>query len=366
MSLYRTFLRPLLFRLDPETAHNMMSNVANTLPIVVRYVGRNGAKSYHDKRLETEICGIRLDNPVGLAAGFDKGGRALDVLHVVGFGYTEVGTVTGQQQEGNRKPRVFRCPQDYALINRMGFNSEGSERVAHRLKSKSPRIPVGINIGKTRIVPLDKATDDYLFSLGNLFEFADYIVINVSSPNTPGLRTLQEGDRLYPLLKTLKVRSEGLAGDYKKESVPPMFVKIAPDLTEGAIDEVIQVVEQASVDGIIATNTTIDKSELGVPTSELGGISGRPLTAKARQVVGYIHRKTDGRVPIIGVGGIMDANDAYYMVRAGASAIQLGTGLVYGGWELVDEIKRGLIARMERDGIANIGDLVGVDAKLVI
>ncbi len=363
MSVYRSILQPLLFRLDPEIVHDIASGVANRFSGVVRYVAVDGLRSYYDKRLETDICGIKLDNPVGIAAGFDKGGRAVDVLHAIGFGYTEVGTVTGQMQVGNSRPRIFRYPRDFALINRMGFNSEGSERVAHRLKGKLPIIPVGINIGKTKVVPLDRAVEDYLFSLGNLFPFADYIVINVSSPNTPGLRTLQEGDRLYPLLDTLKRKSEALAEEHKKDHVPPMFVKIAPDLAENAIDEVIQVVDQTKADGIIATNTTIDKSTLTTPTSEIGGISGRPLTQRSRQVVAYIHRKTDGKIPIIGVGGIMDANDAYYMIRAGATAVQIGTGLVYGGWELVDEIKVGITTRMERDGISSVRDLIGTDAR---
>lgn len=363
MSLYRTVLQSFLFRLDPETVHNVAIGAADRFSNTLRYFSGDGRRVYHDDRLKTEICGINLVNPIGLAAGFDKGGRAVDVLDVFGFGYTEVGTVTGQMQVGNPRPRIFRYPRDYALINRMGFNSEGSERVAQRLREKSPRIPVGINIGKTKTVSLDNVADDYLFSLDNLFEFADYIVINVSSPNTLGLRTLQEGSRLRPLLIALKRRSEDLATNYKMETVPPMFVKISPDLENGAIDEVIQVVDQAHVDGIIATNTTIDKSTLTTPTSEIGGISGRPLTHRAREVVGYIYRETGGRIPIIGVGGIMDANDAYYMIRAGATSIQVGTGLVYGGLELVDEIKRGLVARMDRDGIFTIKDLVGVDSK---
>ena len=362
MSVY-SILRPALFRLDPETAHNVASGIADRFSGPIRYLAGDGLRSYYDRRLETDICGVTVDNPVGLAAGFDKGGKAVDVLHVVGFGYTEVGTVTGQRQDGNPRPRIFRYPRDLALINRMGFNSEGSEVVSRRLKRKSPKIPVGINIGKSRDVPLDRAVDDYLFSLGNLFGFADYIVINVSSPNTPGLRALQEGDRLYPLLDTLKKRSEALSEDYKKDRVPPMLVKVSPDLTQEAIDEVIQVIDQAHVDGIIATNTTVDKSPPAPPTNETGGISGRPLTRRSREVVGHIYKRTQGGLPIIGVGGIMDADDAYYMLRAGASAVQVGTGLVYGGWELVDEIKRGLIARMERDGIHTIKDLVGIDIK---
>ncbi len=360
MSVYRT-IRPLVFQLPPETAHNIVAGIADRFSGPIKYLAGDGLRSYYDRRLETDICGITVTNPVGLAAGFDKGGRTVDVLHVVGFGYTEVGTVTGQQQDGNPRPRIFRYPRDHALINRMGFNSEGSERVALRLKGKSPRIPVGINIGKNKDVPLDRAVENYLFSLDNLFPFASYIVVNVSSPNTPGLRTLQEGDRLYPLLSNLKRRSAELADEHKKDHIPPMFVKISPDLADEDTDEVIQVVKQTRVDGIIATNTTVDTSVLDA--NETGGISGRPLTEKARQAVKHIYRKTNGEMPIIGVGGIMDADDAYNMIRAGASAIQLGTGLVYGGWGLADEIKRGLIARMERDGVPTIKDLVGVDIK---
>lgn len=363
MSVYRRLLRPLVFRLDPETAHNIASGVANRLSPAVKYVSGDGSRSYHNDRLRTDICGIEVDNPVGLAAGFDKGGRAVDVYHAIGLGFGELGSVTGQPQPGNKKSRIFRYPQDFALINRMGFNSEGSVAVGRRLRAKSPQVPIGINIGKTKAVPLDKAVDDYLFSLDNLFPFADYLTINVSSPNTLGLRTLQEGAKLYPLLIAIRERSEGLAADYNKKNIPPIFVKIAPDLADSAIDEVIQVVDQAKINGIIATNTTIDKSTLRTPTSEIGGISGRPLTLRAREVVAYIYKKSSGRIFIIGVGGLMDANDVYYMIRAGANAIQLGTGLVYGGWELVDEVKQGLVTRMDRDGVANVRDLVGIDSK---
>jgi dihydroorotate dehydrogenase len=332
VTLYERTLRTALFRLggDPETVHvrtlralaTISRQPATLAPLRKRYF-------LSDPVL---VGGVRFANRVGLAAGLDKDGIALDAWPALGFGSVEVGTVTAKPQPGNDKPRLFRLPSSGAIINRMGFNNAGATVLASRLsvRGRLP-VPLGISIGKSKVTPLAGATEDYLVSLRQLQKYADYIAINVSSPNTPGLRSLAGKAELTELLSALRA-----------ESSVPLFVKVAPDLTEVAIGELLGVCLEHGVAGIIATNTTIDRSALNAVDvkrgEEGGGLSGRPLTARAREVVRFVHTEGAGALPVIGVGGIMTAGDALRMFDAGAAAVQLYTGFIYGGPTLVRAI----------------------------
>ncbi|MBP2323992.1 dihydroorotate dehydrogenase [Kibdelosporangium banguiense] len=290
------------------------------------------------------VFGVRFPNSVGLAAGMDKDGVALAAWPALGFGFVEVGTVTAVAQAGNEKPRLFRLPESAAIINRMGFNNSGAEALAERL-ARGPRlrVPLGISIGKSKVVPVEQAVEDYRTSLRALYQYGDYFAVNVSSPNTPGLRGLQDRAALSELLAELSLECKALAE--RERSVPrPLLVKIAPDLTDDAIGEVLQVCDQHGISGIIATNTTLSRDGLAADDQHLagqaGGLSGRPLTERAREVVTFVHKETGGRLPIIGVGGIMEVDDAARMFDAGASLVQLYTGFIYGGPGLVRRISR--------------------------
>ncbi|MGA8657994.1 MAG: quinone-dependent dihydroorotate dehydrogenase [Chthoniobacterales bacterium] len=333
MRFYEAFLRPLLFLLDPEAAHHFaigllqeLSRAPFLLSLLARPAGRN---------LEREVFGLRFPNPIGLAAGFDKNGVALPAWASLGFGFVEIGTVTALPQPGNPKPRIFRLPELEALINRLGFNNEGAERIGCRLealrdRNSRPGIPVGINIGKSRITPLEQASDDYVRSFRRLRDLGDYFVLNVSSPNTPGLRQLQERDALENLFKA--IQDEGHS--------KPLLVKIAPDLTAEQIDDVIELAEAHQLAGLIAANTTIDHSRVPANRREQGGLSGRPLRERALEILQYIRKRT--RLPVIAVGGIMSADDAKARFDAGADLIQIFTGFVYRGPALVGEIARAI------------------------
>jgi dihydroorotate dehydrogenase len=324
-------LRPLFFRLDPETAHHFAMFWLEHLPSFLLELFAAGA----DKRLEREVFGLKFPNPVGLAAGFDKNAEALRAWQALGFGFVEAGTITARAQPGNPKPRVFRIPEHEALINRMGFNNDGSEVIARRLgmlkaSGRWPSIPIGINIGKSRVTPLEEATADYLFSFEKLFAAGDYFVLNVSSPNTPGLRTLQNRGALEELFKAVQEKN------FAKLAPKPLLVKIAPDLEFAQIEEILGIVEAHKLAGIVATNTTLDHS--GVPESERreGGLSGKPLRQRATEIVRFIASKS--RVPIVAAGGIFDADSALEKLDAGASLIQIYTGFIYRGPALVKEI----------------------------
>jgi dihydroorotate dehydrogenase len=290
------------------------------------------------------VFGVRFPNAVGLAAGMDKDGVALSAWPALGFGFVEVGTVTAIAQPGNDKPRLFRLPDSEAIINRMGFNNAGADALARRLlhRSKS-KVPLGISIGKSKVVPVEQAVEDYRTSLRALYQYGDYFAVNVSSPNTPGLRGLQDRAALSELLAELSLECKALA-ERERSAPRPLLVKIAPDLTEEAIAEVLQVCDEHGISGIIATNTTLARDGLKPKDQHLaeqaGGLSGRPLTERAREVVTFVHKETGGRLPIIGVGGIMDVDDAARMFDAGASLVQLYTGFIYGGPGLVRRISR--------------------------
>jgi dihydroorotate dehydrogenase len=331
---YRRLAGTVLFRLgggDAEAAHETTLRWlarAGPRPALLRALTRR-----YGVAAPTEVFGVPFPNPVGVAAGLDKDGRALPVWPALGFGFTEVGTVTRHAQPGNDRPRLFRLPASEAIINRMGFNNRGAAALADRLARYGPLpTPLGISLGKSKVTPLDRAVEDYVESLRLLRPYADYVAVNVSSPNTPGLRSLQDREQLAELLGALRA----VAG------ATPVLVKIAPDLTEHAIGEVLEVCAYTGVAGLIATNTTIGRDGLTPADAglgeEAGGLSGRPLTAKALSVVSFVTRRSP--VPVIGVGGILDVDDATRMFDAGASLVQLYTGLIYRGPYLVRAVAR--------------------------
>ncbi len=341
-ALYRRVLRPLFFQLDAETAHHL---AMSTLVLAERLRFPLGlihtlAGARRDPRLERTVFGVRFPNPVGLAAGFDKNGLALAAWEALGFGFVEAGTLTAQAQPGNPRPRIFRVPQARGLINRLGFNNGGADAAAARFAAlraagRWPSIPVGINLGKSKATPLERATEDYVESLGKLHAHGDYFVLNVSSPNTPGLRTLQGRDELDALLRAVQAKNRALP------TPRPMLVKIAPDLGFEQIEEVLGLAQAHALVGIVATNTTVAHSSLppGVP-KEQGGLSGAPLRARSTEVVRFLAARTP--LPIIAVGGVSDAASAREKLDAGAALVQLYTGFVYGGPTTVPEICAGL------------------------
>ncbi|MCA2214647.1 quinone-dependent dihydroorotate dehydrogenase [Jidongwangia harbinensis] len=331
MSAFEHTLRPVLFRVgggDAEAAHEFtLRRLAGLGPRALAVLRRRYATA-----APVEAFGVRFPNPVGLAAGMDKNGVALPAWPALGFGFVEVGTVTAHAQPGNDRPRLFRLRDSEAVINRMGFNNAGAAALAERLAGAGPLgVPLGISLGKSKVTPLADAVQDYLASYQLLRPYADYIAVNVSSPNTPGLRTLQDKSSLSALLSALVGKV-------------PVLVKIAPDLTEPAIAELLEVCLAAGAAGVIATNTTLARDGLSDAdrprATEAGGLSGRPLTERARKVVHFVHTETGGRLPIIGVGGILDPDDAARMFDAGASLVQLYTGFIYRGPALVKAVAR--------------------------
>jgi dihydroorotate dehydrogenase len=314
----------------------------------------------NDPRLKVSIGTLTCPNPVGMAAGFDTTGELAGILPSFGFGFLELGTFTPLQQEGQRRPRLFRYRKEKALINRMGFSNPGIKAAAEMLKekiNKDHRVPIGINIGKGRNTPLDEAVDDYLTAFEVAFPHADYVAVNVSSPNTPNLRDLQAAKHLKAIMSRLVDKNRALA-EAMGEPPKPIFTKVSPDLHEETLEEVAQVGLELGI-GIIATNTTIDHSSLKNRRKEEGGLSGRPLREKSNHILKRLYSLTKGAVPLIGVGGIFSAEDAYEKIRLGASLIQIYTGWIYEGPGLLPKINRGLLRLMERDGIKTIKDAVG-------
>jgi dihydroorotate dehydrogenase len=363
--IYRRALRPILFTRDPEKAHELVIDMLATAGTMGLHPFR---RPFTHSRLRTELAGVSFPNPVGLAAGCDKDGRAIRAWPHFGFGFVEIGTVTAEPQAGNPKPRVFRFPSEGALINRLGFNSIGSEAVARglaRIRRQRARLPVpiGINIGKTRIVKTDDAVvEDYRTSLRRLARHADFLVVNISSPNTPGLREWQERDHMSRLLAALTAENASMAA--KREAAPPpLFVKVSPDMTEGELEGVAEVAMETGVAGIIATNTTVAREGAWSDVDQAGGLSGKPLKELALATLRTLYRLTQGRIPLIGVGGIATAEDAYARIRAGASLIEIYTALVYEGPYLPLEINRGLLKLMDRDGVSSISELVGAENR---
>ncbi|WP_020674361.1 quinone-dependent dihydroorotate dehydrogenase [Amycolatopsis nigrescens] len=345
--LFDKVARPAMYRLaknDPEVVHERtvaalgrLSTLSRPLSVLRRYYGTDDPVT---------VFGLRFPNRVGLAAGMDKDGRALHAWRALGFGFVEAGTVTRLAQPGNPKPRLFDLPDSEAVINRMGFNNAGADALAERLVTRGrPPIPLGISIGKSKAAALEDAVADYQASLRSLYPHADYFAINVSSPNTPGLRALQDRSALGELLAELRDTSRALAGKAGRAPTP-LLVKVAPDLSEDALAELLEVCGEYDVAGLIATNTTLARNGLAGTdehlAGETGGLSGAPLAARAREVVRFVHERTEGKLPIIGVGGVLSASDAQRLLDAGASLVQLYTGFALHGPGLVRRVGRGL------------------------
>lgn len=329
--------------MNPEKAHHMVTGGLNT------FLKIWGAKSivksiysHNDPRLEREVFGLKFKNPVGLAAGFDKNAEYIADMAKFGFGFIEIGTVTPKPQPGNDKPRMFRLVDDSALINRMGFNNQGADVAAGRLKHLKDRegVIIGGNIGKNKITPNEDAVNDYVYCFEALYDYVDYFVVNVSSPNTPGLRDLQEKEPLMHILNTLQSLNQ------TKAKAKPILLKIAPDLTNSQLDDIVEIVTETQIAGVIATNTTISREGLRSDSklvNEAGGVSGKPLTSRSTEVIRYLSEKSGKAFPIIGVGGIHSAQDAIEKLDAGASLVQVYTGFIYEGPALVGDICRGIL-----------------------
>lgn len=365
--LYKSLVRPLLFSKDPEQSHEQILALLSRLEFL--YGAVNQVCRVEDERLTVRIGPLTFPNPVGLAGGFDKNAVAPKMISAFGFGFMEIGAVTAQAQPGNPKPRLYRLPEDHALINRLGFNNEGAEAIAFKLdrlraRGAMPAIPLGINIGRSKIVETKDAVTDFLSCFETLFAHGDFFTLNVSSPNTPNLRALQEKTLLRDLLSAVRERNRELAGRGGIEP-KPLFVKIAPDLEFSQVDEIVEVVESVKLTGIVATNATAFMREgLRSPAGrEPGGLSGRPITRAVTGFISHIHRATQGRLPIIGVGGIFNAEDAYDKIKAGAAAVQIYTGWIYEGPAAVKRINRGLLRLLERDGLKQISEAVGMESR---
>lgn len=377
MDIYQAVIRPILFTLvkvDPEWAHQRVMSSLQWLSQtsdqpVSNSLNKCLARSFcfSDPRLEQNLFGLTFPNPVGLAAGFDKNGIAANIWSSFGFGFAELGTVTYQAQPGNPLPRLFRLPLDQAVLNRMGFNNEGAAAMAARLSEEKRNsnlvVPIGINLGKSKITPLEAAAQDYLESFRLLRNLGDYFVVNVSSPNTPGLRSLQDATMLGQILEVLQ---------QENDAQKPIFVKIAPDLEWEAIAQIITLAQTYKIAGLIATNTTISRDQLQTPIiettgktpqQEAGGISGAPLRHRSTEIIRFISQQTQGQMPIIGVGGIFSAQDAWEKITAGASLIQIYTGWIYEGPLMVRRILTGLLTKLEENGLNSISEAVGIAAK---
>jgi dihydroorotate dehydrogenase len=366
---YRTFLRPALFAQDSEKIHNRtlaMLAWAGKHPSVYGLL----SSLYLAEELPVELFGLKFPNPIGLAAGMDKQAAAVPVWAALGFGFSELGGVTKHPQPGNPSPRMFRAVKQQALINRMGFNNPGAEAMAARLAEWRkcghwPKHPVGINLGKSKITPLTEAAEDYLFSFRLLREYADFFVVNVSSPNTPNLRQLQDKAPLDEILAALQSANQGTdSSPSASRASKPILVKVAPDLSFEALDEILELAGPRQIAGIVATNTTIVRpqtsdSALQKIYAESGGLSGRPLAQRSTEVIRHIYRQTCGKLPIIGVGGVFNADDAWEKITAGASLVQLYTGLVYEGPAVTRQIVAGLRSRLELAGLVQFLQAVG-------
>lgn len=338
-----------MFRLDAESAHDAGMKALRT-GLAAPFYGK-----HESERCRTSLFGLNFDNPLGLAAGFDKNALATGPLASLGFGFVEVGTVTYEPQSGNPKPRMFRLPEDKAVINRLGFNNQGAKAIAERLRTIDRKCVIGVNIGKNKDVPNEEAVENYLATFDLVHEYADYLVINISSPNTPNLRELQRSDNLDELLGSLQVRNRELGSK-------PLLVKIAPDLSQPEIEAAVDITLKHELSGIIATNTTISREGLRTATADLGagGLSGTPLRERSTEVISTIYRYSQGKLPIIGVGGLMNAHDAFDKIAAGASLVQAYTGFIYGGPRFPQDVVRGLDRILKEKGIASLADAVGI------
>ncbi len=384
MSFFQSFTRPILFKLSAESAHNVGIKTLQTT------LSSKFAQDFAARHLEANLFdnlerfGLNFKNPIGVAAGFDKNGIAVDQLAALGFGFVEVGTVTYKPQTGNPKPRLFRLPGDQALINRLGFNNDGAIAVTARLANLKRRCVVGVNIGKNKDVPNEEAAANYLKSFDLIYPAADYVAVNISSPNTPHLRELQKAENLESLLSSLQQRNAFLTKGVGLQNIrrghpesethndltrdkKPLLLKIAPDLNESDIESIVDIALRYEVAGIIATNTTTSRA--GIKKSDIanfgaGGLSGKPLAQLSTDVISMIFRYSKGKLPIIGVGGIFSAADAFEKIAAGAALIQAYTGFVYGGPTFARDVNIGLAAIIKERGFAAIEDAVGSGVKM--
>ncbi|MDF0715902.1 quinone-dependent dihydroorotate dehydrogenase [Muricauda sp. 334s03] len=346
--MYKILIRPVLFLFDPEAVHHFSFGA-------IKFFSRLGLMGLFrkifvvsDPKLEREVFGVKFKNPVGLAAGFDKDAKLYNEFSDFGFGFVEIGTVTPKPQPGNPKKRLFRLKDDKAIINRMGFNNKGVFEAVEQLKKKH-RVIVGGNIGKNKVTPNEAAIKDYLICFEALFEHVDYFVVNVSSPNTPGLRELQDREPLTKLLKKLKSQNKKLAKSFKQKE-KPILLKIAPDLTDDQLLDIIEIVADTKIDGVIATNTTIERKGLKshlILSEEKGGLSGKPLTERSTEVIRFLSENSRKAFPIIGVGGIHSAEDALEKLEAGADLVQLYTGFIYEGPGLIKKINKAILEKMD-------------------
>jgi len=373
--IYQKLVRPLLFCFPSETAHEF--GIESLKSALKSKAAQDflAEKFSCDEFGELKRVGLTFKNPLGVAAGFDKNGVAVNGLAALGFGFVEVGTVTFEPQKGNEKPRLFRLPKDQALINRLGFNNEGTVRVVERLKKTNRNCILGVNIGKNKDVPNDEAIENYLKSFDLAFEVADYIAINVSSPNTPNLRELQKAEALELLLRELQKRNEKLSGNYLRArpfqdsgqdagATIPILVKIAPDLSEPEIESIVDVCLRLKIAGIIATNTTISREHLQTSNSDIkkigsGGLSGKPLQNRSNQVIKKIYKFSKGKLPIVGVGGIFTADDAFQKIAAGACLLQSYTGFVYQGFGFARDVNFGLAKILRENGFKDLDEAIG-------
>jgi dihydroorotate dehydrogenase len=336
--MYKSLIRPILFLRDPEKVHYFTFSLIRTLCKIPLMSGLfQSLYVVNDKRLEKKLFGLTFKNPVGLAAGFDKDAKLYNELSNFGFGFIEIGTLTPKPQAGNPKKRLFRLKEDSAIINRMGFNNGGVQEAVERLK-KNKGVLIGGNIGKNKVTPNENATDDYVICFNALFDHVDYFVVNVSSPNTPNLRALQDKEPLTELLNTLQKLNNA------KETPKPILLKIAPDLTDEQLLDIIDIVKDTKIEGVIATNTTISREGLqSANKKETGGLSGKPLTNRSTEVIRFLSEKSNKAFPIIGVGGIHSAEDALEKLEAGADLLQLYTGFIYEGPRLIKNINKALL-----------------------
>jgi dihydroorotate dehydrogenase len=349
---YYKIIKPFLYKFSPEVAHNLAIFVLkhNLLPVA------SGAN--HDN-LQTRVMGLNFLNPLGLAAGFDKNGDAIDCLIKQGFGFVEFGTVTPKPQKGNAKPRLFRLTEDQAIINRFGFNNKGADHFVRNLTRSTKKTIVGANIGKNK--SSSDALEDYLFLLNKIYGLSDYITVNISSPNTTGLRDLQRKEELSVFLKSIMAKKAQLI---KEKSVNvPILLKLAPDTDDLQREEIAQIIIDNNIDGLVVSNTTVGNREglKNIYANETGGLSGKPLFDMSTKMVSQMYKLTNGKIPIIGVGGINDATSAYKKIKAGASLLQIYTSLIYNGFSIVDNINNELSIMLANDGFKNISEAVGVD-----
>lgn len=364
MPIYQNIIRSILFRFDSEKAHNFGINslkrgLSTEFAQNLAY-NKFGCEAFN----ELERFGLKFKNPLGIAAGFDKNGIVVNQLASIGFGFVEVGTVTFESQSGNEKPRMFRLLEDEALINRLGFNNQGTPKVIERLQKINPKCILGVNIGKNKDVLNEDAIENYLKSFDLAFEVADYIAVNVSSPNTPNLRELQKASELESLLAALQERNAELSTEKNK----PLLVKIAPDLNESEIEAITDICLKLNLAGIIATNTTISRENLKTRENRIkeignGGLSGKPIKRRSNDVIRKIYKYSKRKLPIIGVGGVFTAEDAFQKVASGACLIQAYTGFVYQGFTFARDVNFGLSEILTKKGFANLDEAIGCDTK---